>query len=331
MPDTPTALADVIVPEQFNPYFREASTRVNAFFASGVVIEVPDLDLGDKGGAQIQMPFWQALNERAQLLDDTEDLLIKKVNSAQDVAVLHARALVYGGTDLAAALAGDDPMDAVSAGVGENWSAEFNYQLIATLKGSMGALAAEGTPKNSLDVSGLSGAASVIDGEAFIDAAQTMGDMKDRIVAVGMHSAVNATLAKQGLIGTIRDVDGEVMYETFMDKRVIVDDALGATNGVYDTYLFGPGAVGWGEGNPKVPSETGREALKGGGQEYLVTRRHYVLHPRGIAWTPGNGVPAKVTPSDAELANPSNWTRKYDPKNIRIVRLRHRIVAASGS
>jgi len=325
MADTPTALADVIVPEVFNPYFREASTLVNAFFQSGVVATVPELDLGGKGGAQVQMPFWQALGERAQLLDDTEDLEIRKVNTAQDTAVLHARALVYGGTDLAAALAGDDPMDAVTAGVGENWSGEFNYQLIATLKGAMGALAAEGTPRNSLNISGLSGAAAVIDGEAFIDAAQTMGDAKSKVVAVGMHSATNASLAKQGLIDTERDADGAILYETFMGKRVITDDAFAPTTGVYDTYLFGPGAVGFGEGTPKVPSETGREALKGGGQEYLVTRRHYVLHPRGIKWNPVSGVPAKVTPSDTELANPANWARVYDPKNIRIIRLRHKI------
>lgn len=325
MVDTPTALADVIVPEVFNPYFREATTRVNAFFQSGVVATVPELSMSGKGGAAIQMPFWQALGERAQLLDDTENLSIKKVNVAQDSAVLHARALVYGGTDLAAALAGDDPMDAISAGVGENWSFEFNMQLIATLKGAMGALAAEGTPKNSLDISGLSGAAAVIDGEAFIDAAQTMGDAKTSIVAVGMHSATNASLAKQGLIDTERDVDGTVLYETFMGKRVIVDDALSPSTSVYDTYLFGPGAIGFGEGNPKVASETGREPLLGGGQDYLVTRRHYVLHPRGIKWNPGSGVPAKVTPSDTELAAAANWSRVYDPKNIRIIRLRHKI------
>lgn len=330
MADTPTALADVIVPEIFNPYFREAATRANAFFASGVVAPVPDLNLAGRGGSHVQMPFWQALGERAQLLDDEDDLEIRKVNAAQDNAVLHARALVYGGTDLAAALAGDDPMEAVAAGVAENWSFELNMQLIATLKGAMGALAAESPGKNTLDISGLSGGAAVIDGHSFIDAAQTMGDAKSRVVAVGMHSAVNATLAKAGLIETIRDVDGQVMYETFMGKRVIQDDAFEPNTGVYDTYLFGPGAVGFGEGAPKTPTETGREALKGGGQEYLVTRRHYVLHPRGIAWAPGNGVPAKPTPSDAELANPANWSRKYQPKNIRIVRLRHRI-APNGS
>lgn len=326
MADTPTALDDVIVPEVFNSYLREPPTHVNAFFQSGVVATVPDLTFGSRGGQEIQMPFWQALAERAQLLDDTEDLEIKKVTVGQDVAVQHARALVYGGTDLAAAFAGDDPMGAIQAGVQENWSREFNFQLIATLKGAMGALAAEGGGGvNNLDISGLGGGASVIDGEAFIDATQKMGDMKDRIVAVGMHSAVNATLAKQGLIETIRDKDGEVLYTTFMDKRCIIDDAFAPDNGVYDTYLFGPGAIGWGAGSPKVPSETGREPLIGGGQDYLVTRRHYVLHPRGIKW---KGTPAKATPSDVELATVGNWERVYQPKNIRIVRLRHRIVAA---
>jgi hypothetical protein len=326
MADTPTALADVIVPEVFNPYFREASTRANAFFQSGVIAPVADLDLGSKGGALVQMPFWQALGERAQLLDDTDDLEIRKVETAQDTAVLNARALVYGGTDLAAALAGDDPMTAIADGIGENWSMEFNYQLIATLKGAFGALAAESPAGNNVvNISALSGAAAYIDGESFIDATQTLGDMKNRLVAVAMHSAVNAWLAKQGLIETVRDADGVVQYETFMGKRVIQDDAIAPTNGVYDTYLFGPGAIGYGEGNPKVPSATGREELLGGGQDYLVTRRHYVLHPRGVAWTPGNGIPAKPTPSDAELATAGNWTRKYQPKNIRMALLRHKI------
>jgi hypothetical protein len=46
-----------------------------------------------------------------------------------------------------------------------------------------------------------------------------------------------------------------------------------------------------------------------------------VLHPRGIRWTPVSGVPAKTSPSNTELENVANWTRVYEPKNIRIVRM----------
>ena len=325
MTDTPTKVADVIVPELFNPYFREMTTRVNAFFTAGIVASVPDLSIGDKGGTMVQMPFWQALGERAQLLDDNDDLVIKKIDTAQDTAVLHARALVYGATDLSAALAGEDPMTAIAAGVGENWSYEFNMVLIATLKGAFAALALESPDVNTKDISALSGSLAYLDGASFIDAAQMLGDHKDRISGVLMHSAVEAHLAKNNLIDTVRDSDGNILLRSFMGKTVIVDDANTPAAGVYSTYMFGPGAIGYAEGSPKVPSETHRDPLKGGGQEYLVTRRHFVLHPRGIRWTPTSGVPAKTTPSDAELAAGTNWTRVYDPKNIRMVRLLHTI------
>ena len=325
MTDTPTKVADVIEPEVFNPYFREMTTRVNAFFTSGIVASVPDVSMGDSGGTQVQMPFWNALGERAQLLDDNSNLVIKKITSDQDTAVLHARALVYGATDLSAALAGDDPMEAVAAGVAENWSYELNMMLISTLKGAFASLLAESPDVNVLDISALSGTASDIDGASFIDAAQLLGDHKDRIVGVLMHSAVEAHLAKNELIDYIRDSEGNLRMRTFMGKTVIVDDANVPSGTDYDTYLFGPGAIGWAEASPKVASETDRDPLIGGGQEYLVTRRHFVLHPRGVRWTPASGVPASTTPSDAELETAGNWTRVYEKKNLRMVRLTHTV------
>lgn len=321
MVDTPTKVADVIVPSIFTPYVIEQSVKINTFFQAGIITPVEDLTFGNRGGTQINMPYWKALDQRAQLLDDRFDLDIKKVNTAQDIAVEHARALVYGASDLSAALAGDDPMRAVGDGLAQNWSEEFNAMLISTLRGAMAAASA-----NTHDVSSVVGQAGNIDGSSFIDAAQKLGDHKNQIMGVAMHSAVEAQLGKNDLLDTIRDSDGNIVMTTFMGKRVIVDDALAALSGdIYETYLFGPGAIGWGEGAPKVPVETDRQPLKNGGQEYVVSRRHFVLHPRGIAWTPISGVPSKQTPSDAELASSGNWTLKYDQKNIRIVRFVHRI------
>ncbi|MEJ8571234.1 major capsid protein [Microbaculum marinum] len=325
MVDTPTKVSDIIVPEIYLPAMQEATTRSNAFFQSGVVQTVDDLTFPDQGGKLVEMPFFKALGERAQLLDDTQDLEIKKIEMGQDTAVLHARALVYGASDLSSALNSRDPMLAIANGVGENWSYEFNMVLISTIKGAMNALAAESPAANTLDISGLSGAAAYIDGEAFIDAGQTMGDAKSRIVACAMHSATEAYLQKNDLIAEVRDSDGVWLYNTFQQKRVIVDDALAPSNGIYETYLFGPGAIGYDDGAPKVPFEEGRDPLIGGGQDYIVSRRHFVLHPRGIRWTPQSGDPAKLTPTDAELEIAGNWTRAYQTKNIRIVRMRHKL------
>lgn len=36
-------------------------------------------------------------------------------------------------------------------------------------------------------------------------------------------------------------------------------------------------------------------------------------------------MPAATTPSNTELADGLNWTRVYEPKNIRIVQFKHKI------
>jgi len=321
-----TVLTDVIVPEVFNPYVIERTAELSALWTSGIVAGVEGVDLGDvnsqKGGKQVHMPFWQDLAGDDQLLDTTTNLTINPITAAQDIAVLNARALVYGAKDLVSALAGDDPMTAIGDLVADKWARRMQVSLISTLTGAFGALAAESTPKNTLNISTLSGAAAYFDAEVFIDALGLLGDAEARLTAVMVHSATFRSMKKQNLIDFIPDSRGEVNIPTYQGKRVIIDDGMPVSSGNYTTYLFGPGAIGYSEGTPKVPSETDRNPLIGGGEEYMVSRRHFVLHPRGIAW---NGTPAKDTPTNAELATAGNWDRVWETKNIRMVRLIHKL------
>lgn len=309
-----------VIPEIFQPYMVQRTTELSAFYSSGVVAPTAELDIPATGGSTITMPYWEDLAGDDQVLDTSTDLNVAKVTSSTDKAVLHARALVYGSTDLAAALVGSDPMRAVADLYASKWARVWQKIIINTLTGAMGAVT-----DNVLDISGLSGTAAVFDASSFIDANQKMGDNKETLVAVAVHSAVEALMAKADLIETIRDSQGNMLYRTYMGKRVIVDDGMPASGGVYTSYLFGAGAIGYGEGRPKVPVETMREALLNGGQEYLVSRRHFVLHPRGIAWTPASGTPAKDTPSNAEVAISGNWTQAWESQAIRIVQFKHKI------
>ena len=318
-----SVLTDVVVPEVFRAYEIERTAELSAFFQSGIIATVPNLNLAGEGGQHVQMPFWQDLAGDDQLLSTDTDLTVSAFTAEKDVAVLNARALSYGIKDLAAALAGSDPIAALANLYAEKWQRVWQKSLISTVNGAMGALAAESPSVNTLDISSLSGAAAVIDGESFIDAQFQLGDAQDRLTAVAMHSGTFAKLNKDDLIDFLRESDGQE-FPTYRGRRVIVDDGMPVTAGVYTTYLFGAGAIGYGEGTPKVPVESERNALIGGGEEYLVSRRHFVLHPRGVKWDPTSGVPAKDTPSNAELANANNWTRVYEAKNVRIVRFIHR-------
>lgn len=320
-----TAPSDVQIPENFREYVIQRTMEKSAFFQSGVVQPLAGLSIGSAGGSQVQMPYWEDLDGDDQVLDSNTNLEVRKVTSERDVAVLHGRALVYGANDLAQAFAGSDPLAAAADLIAAKWNRVMQKILLANLNGAMGALGDLSGSPNVLDISALSGSAAVIDGASFIDANQKLGDAKDQLAAVAMHSATNTALAKQGLIDTVRDADGRVLYTTFMGKRVIVDDGLPATAGVYTTYLFGAGAVGYGEGAVKVPFEFGRDPLINGGQDYFVSRRHFVLHTRGIKWDPISGVPAKDTPSNTEIANKANYTPVYEPKAIRVVKFVHKI------
>lgn len=319
-----TTLSNVIVPEVFNPYVIERTAELSAFFASGIVGTVDGVDLGDvnsqQGGKNVQMPFWQDLTGDDQILTTGTDLTIGNITASKDVAVLNARALVYGAKDLVSALAGDDPMAAVGTLIADKWTRQMQKALIYTLNGAMAALAAESVPKNVLDISGLSGAAAVADADSVIDAMGMLGDAEGKLTAVAMHSATERLYRKQNLIDYVLDSENKPVA-MYMGKRVIVDDSMPVSGGVYTDYFFGAGAIGYSEGTPKVGSEVERNALVGGGQEYLVSRRHFVLHPRGIKW---KGNPAADTPTNAELATAGNWQRVFEPKNIRIVAFKHK-------
>jgi hypothetical protein len=318
-----TTLADVIVPEQFRSYVIERTAELSAFWQAGIVAPVAELNVGD-GGSTVNMPFWQDLVGDDQILDTGTDLQISNITADKDVAVVNGRALVYGAKDLAGALAGSDPMTAIGDLLADKWARRMQACLIATLNGAMGALAAESPSVNTLDITSISGA-DVIDGYSIIDAFGQLGDAEQRLVAMAVHSDTHRVLKKQGLIETLPPEDGKEEISMYQGRRVIVDDGMPVSNGNYTTYLFGAGAIGYGEGSPKVPVETERDAKVGGGQEALYSRRHFVLHPRGIKWDPGSGVPAKDTPSNTELANAANWTRVYEAKNVRIVRFVHKI------
>ena len=313
-----TKIADVIVPEVFNPYVIQRTAELSALVQSGIVVPNPELDrLALAGGKLINMPYWNDLTGDDEVLTDSGALTPEKITAGQDVAALLMRGKAWTANDLAKALSGDDPMRAIGDLVAAYWARMEQKTLFSELGGALGAANATG---NVHDISAVADA-NTITGSTFIDAKTKLGDAADRLTAVAMHSTVFASLEKQNLIEYIPNSQGVVDFPRYMNKRVIVDDSCPQAGGVYTTYLFGEGAIGRGEGAAPVPTETDRDSLAG--DDILINRRHFILHPRGIAFT--NASVAGVSPSNTELANVANWNRVYENKNIRIVQFKHKI------
>lgn len=319
-----TKLSDIIKPELFNPYVINETTKLSAFFQSGIVGTDAELDkLAKKagGGSTLNMPYWNDLDGDSQVLNDTDDLVPQNINAGQDKAVLILRGNAWSSHDLAATMSGSDPMRAIASRVGAYWSREMQKVVFAELSG---AFANADMDDNKLDVSG--NADGVYSAETFIDAAYKLGDHESLLTAVGMHSATMASAVKQDLIEFVKDSQSGIRIPTYMNKRVIVDDSMPVETledgtKVFTSYLFGAGALGYAEGQPEVPTETDRDSL--GSKDILINRKHFVLHPRGIKFT--EDAMEGVTPTNTELADGKNWKRVYDPKKIRIVQFKHRI------
>lgn len=346
-----TQVSDVVVPEIFTPYVQQLTEEKSRLIQSGALARDSRLDTFLAGGGlTIDMPSWKDLDNDAENIstDDTADTFRRssggyattgrtdsipaKTGTSSEIAVRLSRNKSWASADLAAALAGSDPMQSIANRVADYWRRRLQATFVAVLSGNF-AQNAQATPANATqndmthDVSGASYVAGTTDfsAENFIDTTVLMGDSMEDLTMVMMHSIVYARAQKNNLIDFVPDATGQIRIPTFLGREVIVDDALPANAGVYETWLFGAGAILLGMGSPKVPTAVERyeAAGNGGGQEVLFNRVEWALHPRGNAYV---GAAPMGGPSNANttnnLAHEGSWARVYpERKQIKIARL----------
>lgn len=319
-----TKLADVIVPEVFTPYVIQRTMEKSELINSGIVVHDPEFDrLASGPNTLVNMPYWNDLTGDSEVMNEDGRLTAKKITAGKDVARKHGRANMWAENNLAGHLSGDDPMRAIGELVSDYWEREMQKILLATLQGIF---AGDGMEEKVLDITDKSGDESLLTGETFLDANQKMGDAKDLLTAVMMHSAVETYLAKRDLIEYVPESEAKPRVPYFMGKRVIVDDAMpyDTDNKIGEMYLFGTGAIALGNGSdPKIKeTELDRDKQSAVGVDYLINRKIFILHPRGVKWTENSVV--GDFPTNSEIATGANWSRVYEPKAIRIVKFRFR-------
>ncbi len=329
-----TKISDVIVPELFTPYVVNRTMELSAFYQSGIVVNSQEFDkLASEAARTHNMPFFEDLQGESEAILEDFKMTPKKIGSNKDVSTTILRQNMWGSSNLAAALAGSDPAKAIGDLVASYWARDMQKELIAILTGVFGSYTPEGgsetTPMKDhiLDLTKQSAAAAkCISAEAMIDACQLLGDAQGQLSGVAMHSATKSYLKKKELIETRRNSEN-VEFDYYQGRRVTVDDGCPATSdGIYTTYLFGNGAIAYGNGSPvrHVATEVDRDKRTGGGVDYLISRKAFILHPRGIAYT--GAVRENVeTPLRTELAMAENWKPVYEPKQLRIVAVKHKI------
>lgn len=345
---TTTALADLQFGPEYAAYIQEKSIELNAFVQSGVAEVDPQLDALAAGqGGTYDLPFYKDLAKTDPNISSDDDSVQgarKKITTGMQAARLHMYNQIWSASDLSKALVANDPLDAIGMLTANYW-ATWSQKMI--LQSALGVLA-DNIANDSGDmlvnlatINDASGGAAArkLQVTSLIDGLQTMGDAKNAIGAIGVHSILHASLQKQGALLEHYDPEtGKLAFETLMGKRLIIDDAMpvglesindgaGAANKtVYTSILFGNGAFKLGNGMPKkaVATERDEKAGNGAGVEDLIERKHMIVHPVGFKWT--NASVANVPgATSAELATAANWDRVFNRKNVPLAFIKSRL------
>lgn len=317
-----TKIADVVQPELFRQYVIDETAEKAELMYAGAVENNGNLSqLITGGGTILTMPKWNDLSGHSQVLSDSKSIDVNNITSKKELATLLIRGNAWGANELAGALAGDDPMRAISSRVSQWWIRDERDTILSILKG---VFASSKMADLKLDITAKS--TTKISAEAVLDAKQLMGDASDLLTMIYMHSATFTELQKQNVIQFIPVAESKISIPTYLGYRVVTDDncpvdATGDTK-KYSTFLLSKGCIQRGEGTPATLTtvETDRDSLAS--NDYLINRRAVVLHPKGISWIGGANI-TDPTPSNDELATGTNWERISDIKKIGMVELIH--------
>ena len=331
-----TTIADMqIVPEKFSAYVTEKTTEksamVNAGIASGDALVGQLINGTPSGGRFITIPAWQPLDASTE-----EDVFGESAVSVGGITTSDCRATLlirqkaWGDTDLARVLGGADPMAAIINQMAD-WRNQREQKIyLAILKAILDKSA--GALKDHVnDISAGSGDAAMISEGATLDTKQALGDAYSSLGMVFMHSATYTYLQKKGLITRNPIFDpsqSQIEMERYLGYKIVVDDGMPVSSGVYDTYFLGQNAFIRQDGNPAglVGTETDRDKFEA--KNYLINRWCQVIAPRGFSWVPDETTTLNSKekyPNNTDLASPANWRLATHHKNVPIACLRHKI------
>ncbi len=325
MADTPVVLSDLIEPANWARYQLEENVEKLDIWQAGLLGTDPTIAasvMGQSTGRVLDIPIYDDLESAASepVNDDPEDEIeADNVTTKTAITVREFRAKAFANMDINQVITMDDPLAMIQSRIGNWWQRAHKRTLLAILKGIFADNVANDSSDLTVDTN-----TTIVD-EDIINAAFKQGDRFSDFVGMWMHSTPYKKLVKDDLIDFRPSSEGKMMIPYYLGLRVVVDDGVPVNTTEYTTYLFKQGAVHYQEmpvmvrGGPVVLWEN-PSAGHGSGMTKLITRRNFVMHPKG--WTFATTSFANPFPADSELDDAATWNRIVDSvKNVGVVQL----------
>lgn len=329
MPNQFTSLDDIVHSDAFGNYVNRDSIEKNPLFQAGLVNADRDFAaaIAKNGGTThktVLVPNFGDIDGDTQDLVDGTAITSEKLDTDWEELPAIGKAKAMAFYDSTVDLTVADPARRIADRVAPYWARQNKKFMLTALKG---ALAVDDFSDNVLDATDAEDG-GVLSNDIVQSAFQLLGDNQDILTTIYCHSAVAMKLKNIGTSQYVQNLkDGQMTIDAYQTKRILKDDALAPTNGVYPIYILGPGALVLNALPCANEYETKREAEFS--RTTVYTRKRYVLGPRGFKYTfPGTRAVAANGATNAELEAKANWTLVWEPKRIPIVKLLARVAAA---
>lgn len=326
-----TQISDLIVPGIFAPYVMQVANDTNALVQAGFVVPSPALN--DKlagGGSVFSFPSFASVDEAGTAANASTDASAspatpEKISGESEQVVRIERNRHFSSADLAASLAGADPL----AMLGSNLARAVNQWRTASLVNQLAGIVNETRMASSVNTVGVEVLANQttdtkFSAGALIDTLEAWSDKAlDAPTAIVMHPDMYRRLMKANLITSIPSSAQNLGFGTYLGFSCIVDAKVGKRAGttdgtVYTVYLIKAGAIQMGTGMARVPVAVARDELAadGGGIETLSIRDQFAMHVVGTSF-----VASSNNPTDTVLATASSWAIRYPAKAVGVCAL----------
>ena len=319
--------------EVFTQMMNEAEYWSNPVLLSGILRQ--DASIMDAIGASgnvATMPIYTPLNifDTGMLPlnnDGNTDNVPVEVAGNKQTCMLIQRMKAFKAKDFTQELTGAKPMDHIKQSIQNYYKQVWENELMNIAAAVLGV---DGLSDHVTDLSIATGTvadANMINETTMIDAEQAaLGDMAGGLGLTVMHSRIFANYKKLQLVeydkyvvnGAIKQ---EITLPRINGKLVLVTDRYTVdTTGalpVFKTYLFGEGAfLTTDKKNYKNQYTTNYDPETAAGIDMFYTKQGKVLHPNGLSLAVDNI--AAESPTFAELGNKSNYSLKFNHKNVKM-------------
>lgn len=292
-----------------------------AMVNSGAMVEDAHIaSLIANGSNTYTIPFYNDLADGDEdNYDGKTDMTADESTGGMQTGVVYGRMKSWKAPQFAADFTTAKPMAHIASRIAPWYNRQTQKRIIGITDGvlSVTGMASHAVTKAKLNENTLSDVTQEI-----------WGDNKGSIAMAIMHSAVAQEFEDLNRANFLKYTDANGMTATVRTINVngitcIIDDGMPVAAGtegggaMYDTYLFGIGALRHASAPVTMPVETWRDPVKFGGIDFIGTRRRETIHPNGMSFK----APASMgeSPTNAQLFAKANWAMAYpDAKGILI-------------